>query len=79
MKTQGLPERFCVVTKPSPGSTLEDILFPCTFERLMLQVRGGLNEDEIVGIFADEAEARQAAARLLGNIPSARKTPSRSR
>ena len=69
MKTQDLPESFFVVTKPSPGSTLEDILFPCTFERLMLQARGGLNADEIVGIFADETEARQTAARLLGMYP----------
>jgi hypothetical protein len=67
VKINGLPEKFWVVTKPSPFSTLEDILFPCTFERLMLQVRGGLNEKEIVGIYADETEAQRATARLLGD------------
>ena len=61
MLIHGLPEKFWVVTKPSPVSGLEDILFPCDFGRLMLQVRGGLQEDEIVGIFADEDEARLAA------------------
>ena len=69
MKTYGLPEEFFIVTKPSPGSTLEDILFPCTFSRLMNQVRGGLNEDEIVGIYADEDEARAEAMVLLGKHP----------
>ena len=69
MNISGLPERFFVVVKPSPGSGLEDILFPCTFGRLMNQVRGGLQEDEIVGIFADEGEARQIAARSLGKHP----------
>ena len=69
MKTHGMPETFYIVTKPSPVSTLEDIFFACTYERLMQQARGGLQEDEIVGIFADETEARQAAARLLGMYP----------
>jgi hypothetical protein len=35
----------------------------------MRQARGGLNEDDIVGIYADETEARQAAGRLLGEYP----------
>jgi hypothetical protein len=69
MNIYGLPGQFWVVTKPSPVSTLEDILFPCSFERLMLQVQGGLHEDEIVGIYADEGEARRAAAQLLGDCP----------
>ncbi len=69
MKIHGLPEKFWVVTKPSPVSGLEDILFPCDFERLMLQVRGGLQEDDIVGIYADEDEARLMARELLGEFP----------
>lgn len=69
MRLHDMPERFWIVMKPSPFSTADDILFPCSFERLMSQARGGLNEDEIVGIFADEGEARQAAARLLGDCP----------
>ncbi len=56
MKIHGLPEEFWVVTRPTEFSTSEDICFPCTFTRLMNQVRGGLNEDEIVGIYADEGE-----------------------
>jgi hypothetical protein len=69
MRTHGLPDQFWVVLKPSTFSETEDILFACTFERLINQVRGGLVEDEIVSIYADEGEARQAAARLLGKHP----------
>ena len=69
MKTYGMPETFWVVTKPSPVSEVVDICFPCTIERLMLQVRGGLKEEEIVAVYADESEAQRAAARLLGDHP----------
>jgi hypothetical protein len=69
MKTHGLPETFWVVTRPSQVSTLDDICFACNFERLMLQTRGGLSEDEIAGIYAEEGEARKAAARLVGDFP----------
>jgi hypothetical protein len=69
MKICGLPEQFWVVTNPSPVSQLCDICFPCTFDRLIRQARGGLNEDEIVAVYADEGEARQAAERLLGRFP----------
>ena len=66
MKIHGMPETFWVVTKPSAVSELEDILFACTFGRLLLQGRGGLAEDDIVGVYADEGKARQEATRLLG-------------
>jgi hypothetical protein len=69
MLIHGLPKRFWVVTKPSPVSQMCDICFPCTFEQLMLQVRGGLKEEEVVGIFADEDEAHMTAMELLGEFP----------
>ena len=69
MEVHGMPEQFWVVTKPLPVSELADICFACTFERLLLQGRGGLHENEIVAIHADEGEARRAAARLLGKHP----------
>jgi hypothetical protein len=69
MKVHGMPEKFWVVTKPSPVSELADVCFPCTFERLLLQARGGLNEDDIIAVHADEGEAKKAALRLLGRYP----------
>ena len=66
MKLQGLPETFWVVTKPTEVSALDDICLACTFERLLLQGRGGLHEDDIAAIFADETEAKETARTLLG-------------
>jgi len=65
MNIHGLPETFWVVTKPNRASELGDICFACTFKQLMLQARG-LHENEIVGIYADEADAKQMAEKLLG-------------
>ena len=69
MQVHGLPETFWIVMKPSPLSEMCDICFPCTFEGLMQRARGGLNEGEIVGVYADEGEARKQAAMLLGDFP----------
>ena len=69
MEICGMPEKFWVVLKPSSASELADVCFPCTVGQLLLLGRGGLDEDEITGIYADEAEARQAALRLLGRHP----------
>ena len=69
MNISGMPEQFWVVLKSSPGSGLEDICFACGFGRLMNQVRGGLTEDDIMGIYADEREAKDEAMRLLGKHP----------
>ncbi len=66
MKIHGLPETFWVVTKPNRASELGDIRFVCTFEQLVLQARGGLHERDIVGIYANEAEAKLMAEKLLG-------------
>ena len=32
----------------------------------MIQTRGGLHEQDIVGVYADEAEAKRMAMKLLG-------------
>ena len=65
MKLQGLPEWFWVVTVPTLYSSIGDICFRCDFRQFALQVRGGLNENSIVGIYADEAPAQVEAKRLL--------------
>jgi hypothetical protein len=66
MKIHGMVNKFFVVTKPSPVSELADICFSCTYEQFMLQVRGGLKEEDIVGIFIDDAEAKRMAMKLVG-------------
>jgi hypothetical protein len=68
MKFQGIPEWFWVVTVPTHHSTIGDICFRCNFRQFALQVRGGLNEDSIAGIYADEAIAEAEAKRLLALV-----------
>lgn len=65
MKIHGLPETLWFVVSPTPVSGLDDICFECDFERFALQVRGGLDEHKIVGIFADGTEAKELAEKLL--------------
>ena len=74
MKTYGMPEKFWVVTKPSPVSELADVCFPCTFERLLLQGQGGLDEDDIRA-FRRRSRSAGGGAAALGEISR----PSRGR
>lgn len=70
----GLPKTFWVVTRPTGVSTLGDIVFEADFARLMLQTRGGLLIDEVLGFFADEKKAKTEAERALqeqkGSVPA---------
>jgi len=75
MKTHGLPETLWFVVSPTPNSELGDICFECDFERFALQIRGGLDERKIVGIFADEGEAKELAERLLRAIQQPSEEP----
>jgi hypothetical protein len=68
MKLQGIPEWFFVVTVPTLYSSIGDICFRCDFRQFALQIRGGLDENTIFGIYADEAIARAEARRLLALI-----------
>jgi len=64
-KTQHGLGQLWIVTKASPVSTLEDILFQADPHRLALQVLGGLRPDEIVGWFDNYSEANQNALQQL--------------
>ena len=69
MEIHGMPEQFWVVLRPWPTSELVALCFACTFEQLLFRGRGGLHEDDIAGIYADEDEATEAAMQLLGKCP----------
>ena len=56
---------FWIVTKPKHNSTLEDICFMTNAGGLILQGRGGLEPDEIYGMYTDKDEAETAATALL--------------
>ena len=75
MKTHGLPETLWFVVSPTPESELGDICFECDFETFAQQIRGGLDERKIVGIFAKEQPAKELAQRLLRAIQRAVEEP----
>jgi len=60
----GLGELW-IVTRATKDSTLGDILFKASPYRLALQVRGGLDPEEIIGWFDDASEANQIALQEL--------------
>jgi hypothetical protein len=65
MRVVGLPEHFWVVTTPTAESEIGDICFECDFRTFALQVRGGLDVEKVVGIFANEEAAVELAEHLL--------------
>jgi hypothetical protein len=58
---------FILIIKPTPESILEDIFYYTYFKRFMNETRGGLNFENIAGIFKveNEKEAKQYALQLL--------------
>ena len=59
---------FWVVEKPSTSATLDDICFECeNIAYLINQVRGGLSENDIKGVFFKEAKAKKLAEKLLAD------------
>ncbi len=72
MRVVGLPETFWVVTSPSTESDIGDICFKCDFRKYALQVRGGLDVEKVVGIFANEDEAVELAELLIQTVEESR-------
>ena len=59
---------FWIVEKPSTSATLDDICFECeNIAYLINQVRGGLSEKDIKGVFFKEAKAKKLAEKLLAD------------
>ena len=61
-------ETFWIVTEAHPISTLADICFQTDARGFALQVKGGLEPDEIVGLFTDEGRALVAARLELNKV-----------
>jgi hypothetical protein len=56
---------FWVVTYPTDISELIDICFESNVVNMMYQTKGGLNPEEVVGVFKREREAKDFASELL--------------
>jgi len=62
--------KFWVVTTPSKISELNDILFLANVAGMMVQAKGGLKEEDVVGLYPqkDEAKAKEHANFLLKKV-----------
>lgn len=65
-------EKFWTVTRPSGDSELTDIVFDTTLKDLLQRIKGGLDKDDILGLYDNETEAREFGKRLIDH---ARKFP----
>jgi hypothetical protein len=58
--------KFFVVEKPkSKGDTIEDLVFESTVTYFANQVRGGLDEKSVLGIYKQKSDARRAATEAI--------------
>lgn len=67
-KRLGIPcdvPAFFVVTKPTPNSRIEDIVFEADPTSLINQLRGGLKYEEIALITTDQQKAMELATKVL--------------
>lgn len=60
-------ETIWVVTKPSDVSEMADICWSIDLQGLASQFKGGLNPEDIVAMFDNEAEAKALATQLLAS------------
>jgi hypothetical protein len=57
---------FWIVEKPSTSATIDDICFECKDVAYFAnQVKGGLNVEDIKGVFTKEVKAKKLAEKLL--------------
>ena len=57
--------KFFVVEKPSKDSTKDDILFQSDIFYFTNQIKGGLNTEDVVGIYKNKSDANRIATELL--------------
>jgi len=60
--------KFWVVTRATKESTLDDILFEMDVFGMMLQAKGGLDKNDILGIFKDKKKATTLASKELAKV-----------
>lgn len=60
-----LPNEFWVVTKPSTHSEFGDIIFTTDLPGLQRQFKGGLDAENIIGIYSDKDEAISIATNVM--------------
>ena len=57
--------KFFVVEKPTKDSEIEDVVWECDLSMFALQVKGGLDVKNILGVYKQKSDARRAGTEAL--------------
>jgi hypothetical protein len=57
--------KFFIVEKPSQDSSMEDVVYELTLPEFALQIKGGLDIKNILGVYKQKSDARRAGTEAL--------------
>ena len=57
--------KFFIVEKPTKGSEMEDVVYELSLPEFALQVKGGLEVKNILGVYKQKSDARRAGTEAL--------------
>ena len=68
-EVEGLPVdevgKFFVVEKPGKDSEIEDVVWECDLSTFALQIKGGLDVKNILGVYKQKSDARRAGTEAM--------------
>lgn len=68
-EVEGLPVdevgKFFVVEKPGKDSEMEDVVWECDLPTFALQIKGGLDVKNILGVYKQKSDARRAGTEAM--------------
>lgn len=68
-EVEGLPideiGKFFIVEKPTKDSEMDDVVWECDLPTFALQIKGGLEIKNILGVYKQKSDARRAGTEAL--------------
>ena len=68
-EAEGLPVdevgKFFVVEKPGKDSEMEDVVWECDLSTFALQIKGGLDVKNILGVYKQKSDARRVGTEAM--------------
>jgi hypothetical protein len=69
VEAEGIPVdeigKFFIVEKPDQNSEMEDVVYETTLPEFALQIKGGLEIKNILGVYKQKSDARRAGTEAL--------------
>ena len=69
VEAEGIPideiGKFFIVEKPTQKSEMEDVVYEITLPEFALQIKGGLEIKNILGVYKQKSDARRAGTEAL--------------